>query len=225
VNKGAPFLVVRFLFGDEIPIDESTTIKIGVIKNHIKKWLSLEHQLLGENAILELFEKICLRFVLQKHQAKKMEYALESDFAQVLFNLLPILGNLISYRIFGYYIGSDIECLQNVNTAKLLATIVYYRKWLGLVPRQYSTGGKAKLFGISKRGNIYLRKVLIHGARAAAMRIKRDRFAIGGWMNALEALAPRNVMVVAMANKLARIAWAVLSTGEDYRPRLILAAA
>jgi hypothetical protein len=57
------------------------------------------------------------------------------------------------------------------------------------------------------------------------MRIKRDRFAIGGWMNALEARAPRNVLVVAMANKLARIAWAVLSTGEDYRPGVILAAA
>ena len=99
------------------------------------------------------------------------------------------------------------------------------RARLGLVPRQYSTGGKAKLLGISKRGNIYLRKVLIHGARAAAMRIKRDRFAIGGWMNALEARAPRNVLVVAMANKLARIAWAVLSTGEDYRPGLIVAAA
>ena len=93
-----------------------------------------------------------------------------------------------------------------------------FAAWLGLVPRQYSTGGKAKLLGISKRGNIYLRKVLIHGARAAAMRIKRDRFRIGSWMNALEARAPRNVLVVSMANKLARIAWAVLSTGEDYRP-------
>jgi transposase len=57
------------------------------------------------------------------------------------------------------------------------------------------------------------------------MRIKRDRFAIGGWMNALEARAPRNVLVVAMANKLARIAWAVLSTGKDYRPGVIVAAA
>ena len=100
-----------------------------------------------------------------------------------------------------------------------------FAAWLGLVPRQYSTGGKAKLLGISKRGNIYLRKVLIHGARAAAMRIKRDRFTIGTWMNALEARAPRNVLVVAMANKLARIAWAVLSTGEEYRPGVIGAVA
>src|ERR1700744_5746644 len=99
-----------------------------------------------------------------------------------------------------------------------------FAAWLGLVPRQYSTGGKARLLGISKRGNIYLRKVLIHGARAAAMRIKRDRCPIGAWMNALEARAPRNVLVVAMANKLARIAWAVLSSSEDYRPAVNAAA-
>jgi transposase len=93
------------------------------------------------------------------------------------------------------------------------------------VPRQYSTGGKAKLLGISKRGNIYLRKVLIHGARAAAMRIKRDRAPIGAWMNDLKPERRATCVVVAMANKLARIAWAVLSTGQDYRPLPISAAA
>jgi transposase len=93
-----------------------------------------------------------------------------------------------------------------------------FSAWLGLVPRQYSTGGKAKLLGISKRGNVYLRKILIHGARAAVLRIKRDRSSIGAWMDALDARAPKNVVVVATANKLARIAWAVLSSGEDYRP-------
>jgi transposase len=94
-----------------------------------------------------------------------------------------------------------------------------FAAWLGVVPRQYSTGGKAKLFGISKRGNVYLRKILIHGARAAVLRIKRDRAPIGAWLDALDARAPKNVVVVAMANKLARIAWAVLSSGEDYRPQ------
>ena len=56
------------------------------------------------------------------------------------------------------------------------------RAWLGIVPRQYSTGGKAKLLGISKRGNACLRKILIHGARAAMLRIKRDRAPIGAWL-------------------------------------------
>jgi len=93
-----------------------------------------------------------------------------------------------------------------------------FSAWLGIVPRQYSTGGKTKLLGISKRGNVYLRKVLIHGARAAVLRIKRDRAPIGAWLDALDARAPKNVVVVAMANKLARIAWAVLSSGQDYRP-------
>src|ERR1700733_13428277 len=100
-----------------------------------------------------------------------------------------------------------------------------FAAWLGVVPRQYSTGGKARLLGISKRGNVYLRKILIHGARAAVLRIKRDRAPIGAWLDALDARAPKNVVVVAMANKLARIAWAVLSSGEDYRSGVILAAA
>ena len=93
-----------------------------------------------------------------------------------------------------------------------------FATWLGVVPRQYSTGGKTKLLGISKRGNVYLRKVLIHGARAAVLRMKRDRVLIGAWLDALDARAPKNIVVVAMANKLARIAWAVLSSGEDYKP-------
>jgi transposase len=93
-----------------------------------------------------------------------------------------------------------------------------FAAWLGIVPRQHSTGGKARLLGISKRGNVYLRKILIHGARAAVLRIKRDRAPIGAWLDALDSRAPKNVVVVAMANKLARIAWAVLSSGNDYRP-------
>jgi len=92
-----------------------------------------------------------------------------------------------------------------------------FAAWLGLVPKQYSTEGKARLLGISKRGNSYLRKILVHGARAAVLRIKRDRAPIGAWMNALENRAPRNVLIVATANKLARIAWAVLSSGKEYR--------
>jgi hypothetical protein len=63
----------------------------------------------------------------------------------------------------------------------------------------------------------YLRKILVHGARAVVLRCKRDRIAMGSWLTSLETRAPRNVLIIAMAHKLARIAWAVLSTGQDYR--------
>jgi transposase len=92
-----------------------------------------------------------------------------------------------------------------------------FAAWMGLLPKQHSTGGKARLYGISKRGNSYLRKILIHGARAVVLRSKRDQIAMGAWMTALETRAPRNVLIVATAHKLARIAWAVLATGQDYR--------
>lgn len=89
--------------------------------------------------------------------------------------------------------------------------------WLGLVPRQHSSGGKTKLLGISKRGNQYLRKLLVEGARAAFARLNRSRHSFGPWMDALEARKHTHVAVVALANKIARIAWAVLTTGQEYR--------
>jgi transposase len=88
--------------------------------------------------------------------------------------------------------------------------------WLGLVPRQHSTGGKTRLLGISKRGDPYLRRLFIHGGRAVLARVKREEHQFGGWLDRLEARSPRNVAIVAMANKIARIAWAVLTTGQIY---------
>lgn len=89
--------------------------------------------------------------------------------------------------------------------------------WLGLVPRQNSSGGKTTLLGISKRGNRYLRKLFIEGARSAFCRLNRKQHALGNWMNQIEARKPSNLAVVALANKLVRIAWAVLTTGQPYR--------
>jgi transposase len=88
--------------------------------------------------------------------------------------------------------------------------------WLGLVPRQFTTGGKPKLLGISKRGNKYLRKQLIHGARAALPYVAERDTPLGRWAKALMARTHHNVAVVAFAHKLARIAWAVLRRGEPF---------
>jgi len=92
-----------------------------------------------------------------------------------------------------------------------------FAAWLGLIPRQHSTGGKARLLGISKRGNVYLRRMFIHGARAVLLIVKYDTGRLGQWARELELRAPRNKVIVAVANKLARIAWAVLSSGNEYR--------
>ena len=91
--------------------------------------------------------------------------------------------------------------------------------WLGLVPRQSTTGGKPKLMGISKRGNKYLRKLLIHGARAALPHVAEKDTALGRWAKNLLSRVHQNVAVVAFANKLARIAWAVLRRGETFAVR------
>jgi transposase len=92
-----------------------------------------------------------------------------------------------------------------------------FATWLGLVPRQVSTGGKPKLLGISKHGNEYLRRLFIHGARSVIARVNRDKHRLGHWISSLESRAHSNVVSVALANKLARIAWAVLNQASDYQ--------
>ena len=90
-----------------------------------------------------------------------------------------------------------------------------FAAWLGLVPRQHSTGGKARLGGISKRGNRYLRRLLINGASANLLRSKATR--ADPWIIALRRRRPSLVVAVALANKTARIAWAVMHRQENYR--------
>ena len=90
--------------------------------------------------------------------------------------------------------------------------------WLGLAPRQMTTGGKPRLLGISKRGSRYLRKNLIHGARAVLRRLAHPDTPLEQWVRALSQRAHTNVVVVALAAKFARIVWAVLRKGRPYDP-------
>ena len=96
-----------------------------------------------------------------------------------------------------------------------------FAAWLGLVPREHSTGGKQKLLGISKRGNAYLRRLFVQGARAVLQQSSKQSSGLSAWLKQLTVRAHRNVVCVALANKLARIAWAVLATGQAYRPAAV----
>jgi transposase len=90
--------------------------------------------------------------------------------------------------------------------------------WVGMVPREYTTGGKQKLLGISKRGNSYLRKLFVQGARAVMQHRHNQAPGLSAWLAQLLARRHQNVAIVALANKLLRMAWAVLCKNERYRP-------
>jgi transposase len=107
--------------------------------------------------------------------------------------------------------------VATVGDAKAFASGRHLAAWAGLVPRQHSSGGKERLLGISKRGDSYLRRQLMHGARALVKVSKGREGKPWAWIDGLLARRPFNVVVAAVANKLARIAWALLSRGEDYR--------
>ncbi|REL28895.1 IS110 family transposase [Thalassotalea euphylliae] len=88
---------------------------------------------------------------------------------------------------------------------------------IGLVPRQHSTGGKERLLGISKRGNRYLRCLLIQGAKAVVFRAKHKTDKLSLWINRIVVTRGHNKACVAYANKMARIAWAITVSGESYQ--------
>jgi len=92
-----------------------------------------------------------------------------------------------------------------------------FAAWLGLVPRQHSTGGKTTLLGMTKRGNCYLRTLLIHGARAVLRVVDRKTDARSRWLQGVKARRGMNCASVAQANKTARVAWALLAKGDRYR--------
>ncbi len=96
-----------------------------------------------------------------------------------------------------------------------------FAAWMGLVPREHSTGGKQKLLGISKRGNSYLRRLFVQGARAVMRFQAKQSSGLSAWLAQLTSRTHHNIVTVALANKLARMAWAVLAKDEPYRPPVL----
>jgi transposase len=129
-----------------------------------------------------------------------------SDKACRLLTTIPGIGPLNATAFV-----AAIDNAQTFSRGRDLAA------WLGLVPRQMTTGGRPRLLGISKRGNGYLRKMLIHGARAALPTLSKDKTILGSWLRNLLARAHFNKVVVALAAKMARIIWSVLRSGIAFK--------
>ena len=121
---------------------------------------------------------------------------------------------------------AEIPGLGPITASAIVATVGNAREfkngrqlaaWLGLVPKQHSSGGKQTLLGISKRGDSYLRTLMIHGARAV-IRFAEKKSQPGGWLRKVMARRNKNVAAVALANKNARIVWALLTKDRMFRP-------
>jgi transposase len=101
-----------------------------------------------------------------------------------------------------------------------------FAAWIGLVPRQNSSGGKERLGGIAKQGGRYLRRLLLVAGATTVIRHARTRSAMeAGWLQGLLARRPARLALVAQANKAARVAWALLTRGGTYQARTMAVAA
>lgn len=136
---------------------------------------------------------------------QKIEKICESNFICKLLCKLPGVGSLTATAI--------VSLVGDVNLFKNGRELSAY---LGLVPKQHSTGGKSRLLGISKRGDRYVRCLLIHGARAALFRAKNISTNKTNWLKKLILRRGFNRTVVALANKNARLIWAIMSKGEEF---------
>ena len=114
---------------------------------------------------------------------------------------------------------SSTAVLASIGDARTFRSGREFAAFLGLVPRQSGTGGRVRLLGISKRGDPYLRTLLIHGARTVLNHSTRPGRTPPPWLQGLLSRRPKNVVIVALANKIARTIWALLAHGRDFDPR------
>lgn len=157
----------------------------------------------------ELMQELLDELTEIEKRLKKMEKKIKSvcqanDQCQRILNI-PGIGELTATAI--------VAAIPNPNEFK---NGRHMAAWLGLVPRQSSSGNKRVLLGISKRGDRYLRTLLIHGARSALSRCKNIDSKYGEWLAEKKTLLSLNKAAVAVANKNARIIWALLKTGKEF---------
>ena len=158
-----------------------------------------------------LFSRLLEHFRALDRQVDEVEREINAwhreDVASRRLQAIPGIGPLTASAL-----------IASVGDAKVFHNGRQFAAWLGLVPRQSSTGGKTNLLGISKRGDTYLRTLLIHGARSVLFHLKRrtSRTEAEDWLARVAARRNPNIAAVALANKNARIVWAMLAYGRDY---------
>lgn len=162
--------------------------------------------LLAMETISELYERmLALEHRAQAYERKIGVLARQNDAAKRLMQIEGV-GPITATAV-----------VASVGDAKLFRNGREFAAWLGLTPRQHSSGGKSRLGGITKRGDVRLRTLLIHGTRTALQYAAKKNDRKSQWVVELQKRSCSNVAAVALAGKHARIIWAMLARGTEYR--------
>ncbi|MEZ8891447.1 IS110 family transposase [Vibrio sp. 10N.286.45.C10] len=179
--------------------------------SHLKKlfaWIELQNEVLPNSLVCELKTQVeYYQYLSEKIelQEKKLRLINKENIRYHLLQTIPGVGPLTAAC-----------CVANVADPKDFSNGRNFAAWIGLVPHQHSTGGKSRMLGISKRGNSDLRELFIHAARSILKKTETAEKHFGEWVVNLKRKKPFNVVVVALANKLARIAWSVMVTNKEF---------
>ncbi len=191
-------------------------VGIGQLRRAIPCWLEDAENGLGESfrVLLHELQEDLLRLDerVSVLDTRIERFAREDEVARRLMSLRgvgPLTATALSVALGD---GSSFRCGRDFAAS------------LGLVPRQHSTGGRDRLLGISKRGDAYLRTLLVHGARTVLQHAKTREDELSRWVIQLSERKHANVAIVALANKTARMAWALTHAGVDYDPARAAAA-
>jgi transposase len=168
----------------------------------------------GENGLSDLFRRLLAQSYQQlqelnghiDHYTREMKQQSQQNEACRRLQTIPGYGPIVA-GVFHSVVGHGEAYRRGRDVAAAL----------GLVPRQHSSGGKAVLLGISKRGDRYLRSLLVHGARSVVIRAAQKDDPLSRWINKVKAARGFNKAVVALANKMARIGWAVVVNKTVYQ--------
>lgn len=172
----------------------------------------------AENNLTDLFRKLLCRAYEQLQELdahiqqydKEIQLLTRKDKAAQRLQSIPGFGPVIS-SVFSSAVGDGQAFKRGRDVSA----------FIGLVPRQHSSGDKPVLLGISKRGNRYLRGLLIHGARSVIKHAHKKEDKLSRWATDLVQRRGKNKATVALANKMARIGWAVLTRGQIYETKMI----
>jgi transposase len=187
-------------------------LRLGALRRTLPEWLED-----AENGLSARFRRLLAGLADDLRRLDERICELDQEIASIV-ETNPAAQRLLQLRGVGPIIATAL--VATLGSGQAFRRGRDFSVAVGLTPKQHSSGGKDRLLGISKRGDAYLRQLLVHGARATVRTVGCKTDPLSRWIRALLERKHTNVVVVALASKTARMAWALIHDNSDYEPRL-----